>query len=104
MGNYRRRLDIIADILDVVNGDARKTKIMYKANLSYAVMQKYLAQMIHSSLISYKAESRTYVLTNKGNRFLENYRDYFKTNEHARKRLNEARVKKKVLEQLCSGT
>ena len=103
MGSYRRSLDIIADILDVVNGDAKKTQIMYKANLSYAVMQKYLAQLTRSCLISYKTEKRCYILTNKGEKFLENYREYFKTNEYAKKRLNEARVKKKALERLCTG-
>ncbi|MGQ9461394.1 MAG: winged helix-turn-helix domain-containing protein, partial [Candidatus Bathyarchaeaceae archaeon] len=37
MGKYRGRLDIVADILSVVNNNdgARKTRIMYQANLSY---------------------------------------------------------------------
>jgi hypothetical protein len=30
--NYRRKLDIIADILQVAKEDARKTQIMYQAN------------------------------------------------------------------------
>ena len=45
MGNYRGKLDIIADILRVVSGNAKKTQIMYQANLSYRVLQKYLAEI-----------------------------------------------------------
>ena len=103
MGSYRHRLDIIADILDVVSRDAKKTQIMYQANLSYAVMQKYLAELIDASLLSYEDERMVYVITDKGRDFLRAYSEYSKTNKRAAKRLSEARVKKKVLEKLCSG-
>jgi predicted transcriptional regulator len=33
---YRSRTEIVAMILDAANGGATKTKIMYKAFLSYA--------------------------------------------------------------------
>jgi predicted transcriptional regulator len=103
LGNYRGKLDIIADILLVVSGNAKKTQIMYQANLSYAIMQKYLAEMTGASLISFEDEKRCYILNNKGRAFLEAYQEYSKTNKHMEKRLNDARIKKKVLERLCSG-
>ena len=103
MGNYRGRLDIIADILRVVSGDARKTQIMYQANLSYAVLQKYLAEIAGASLINFEDKRRCYILTAKGQEFLEAYQEYSKTNRQVEKRVDDVRIKKGVLEKLCSS-
>jgi len=103
MGSYRGRLDIIADILHVVSGNAKKTQIMYQANLSYKVLQKYLLEIVEASLVSFESKDQYYVLTPKGKEFLTAYRDYFKTNKNIAKRLNEVCSKKKVLEGLCSN-
>jgi predicted transcriptional regulator len=101
--NYRGRLDIIADILHVVSGNAKKTQIMYQANLSYKVLQKYLAEITGASLISFEDERRCYILTAKGREFLDAYQEYSKTNRHVEKRLDDVRTRKKVLEELCSS-
>ena len=103
MGNYRGRLDIIADVLRVVSGNAKKTQIMYQANLSYRVLQKYLAEITGASLICFEDGERCYVLTDKGRAFLDAYEEYSKTNRHVEKRLNDVRTKKNVLEKLCSS-
>jgi predicted transcriptional regulator len=103
LGNYRGRLDIIADILQVVSGDARKTQIMFQANLSYKVMQKYLAEITEASLISFVDEKRCFVLTDKGSAFLDAYKEYSRTNRHVNERLNDVRTKKSNLEKLCSS-
>jgi predicted transcriptional regulator len=103
LGNYRGRLDIIADILHVVSGNAKKTQIMYQANLSYQVLQKYLAEITGASLICFKDGERCYVLTDKGRAFLDAYEEYSRTNKHVEKRLNDVRGKKNVLEKLCSS-
>ena len=103
MGNYRGRLEIIADILRVVSGNAKKTQIMYQANLSYKVLQKYLAEITGASLICFEDGERCYVLTDKGREFLDAYEEYSKTNRHVEKRLNDVRTKKNVLEKLCSS-
>ena len=103
MGNYRGRLDIIADILHVASRNAKKTQILYQANLSYAVLQRYLAEITGASLISFEDEKRCYMLTAKGREFLDAYQEYSKTNRHMEKRLNDISTKKKVLEKLCSG-
>jgi len=102
MGNYRGKLDIIADILQVVRQNAKKTQIMYKANLSYKVLKRYLNNMTAASLISFETEDRCYVLTPKGQRFLEVYKDYFKTHKRIEKRINEINCQKQSLEELCS--
>ena len=102
MGNYRNRLEIIADILLVASQNAKKTQIMYQANLSYKVLKKYLSDMMASSLISFKTSEKLYAITEKGQAFLEAYRDYSKTSRIAEKRLNDADSKKKDLEALCT--
>ena len=103
MGNYRGRLDIIADILQVVSQNAKKTQIMYQANLSYKVMQRYLRDITNASLICFDNAERCYVITQKGRDFLDDYKDYTKTNKSIEKRLNDIDSKKKNLEELCSN-
>jgi predicted transcriptional regulator len=103
LGIYRGRLDIIADILNVASRNAKKTQIMYQANLSYNVMQRYLAEITGAELVSFENEKQSYSLTDKGRSFLEAYEKYSKTNRHVAKRLNEVATKKKVLEELCLG-
>jgi predicted transcriptional regulator len=88
--------------LQVASQNAKKTQIMYQANLSYKVLQRYLRETIGASLISFDTEEHFYVITGKGEEFLEAYRDYSKTNKFIEKRLNDVDSKKKNLEELCS--
>jgi predicted transcriptional regulator len=99
--SYRDRLDIIADILHVASNIAKKTQIMYQANLSYSIMQRYLAEIAAASLVSYDVGSQSYLLTSKGQEFLAAYKKYSKTSRHVEKRLSEVAAKRKVLEQFC---
>jgi predicted transcriptional regulator len=103
MGSYRSRLAIIADILQVASQNAKKTQIMYQANLSYKVLQRYLRDITAASLIDFETAEQCYVLTSKGRDFLEAYKDYAKTNKSIEKRLNDVDNKKKSLEELCSN-
>lgn len=98
-------MDIIADILSVVkgNGRAKKTHIMYGANLSYTVLTKYLSEVLNACLIRFEGSKRCYVLTDKGRRFLEHYRDYSRRNRHVERQLETVNAKRKVLEELCSA-
>lgn len=101
MGNYRGRLDIIADILQVVSQNAKKTQIMYQANLSYKVLQRYLKTITAASLIDYETAEQYYMLTPKGQKFLRAYEDYAKTNKSIERCLSDVNDKKKILEGLC---
>ncbi|MCW4003144.1 MAG: winged helix-turn-helix domain-containing protein [Candidatus Bathyarchaeota archaeon] len=101
MGNYRRRVDIIADILGVVSSDAKKTQIMFKANLSYKVLTKYLTEILDASLITFEEERQCYMLTSKGHDFLANYKIYYKTNKYLEKRLSHIMRTKRTLDELC---
>jgi predicted transcriptional regulator len=101
LGSYRDRLDIIADILQVASRNAKKTQIMYQANLSYKVLQRYLKIVTSASLIDFESVECCYVLTSKGREFLKSYKDYAETNKSVEKHLNEINNKKKTLEELC---
>ena len=104
MGSYRSRLDIIADILHVVSeGSAKKTQIMYQANLSYKLLTKYLTEVMKVGLVRLQREERCYVIMSKGVEFLEKYRKYSRSNKHLEKRLNDLHSHRKVLEDLCSS-
>jgi predicted transcriptional regulator len=103
LGNYRGKLDIIADILQVASQNAKKTQIMYQANLSYKVLKRYLREITEASLVSFETVDQCYVLTPKGQEFLEAYKDYTKSNKSIEKRLLDVDNKKKTLEDLCSN-
>ena len=102
MGSYRGRLDIIADILAVARQRAKKTQIMYGANLSYRLLTRYLAEIKRAYLVRFEREEKCYVLTRKGLEFLERYKEYSKRNKHVEKQINDVDGKRKVLEGLCS--
>ena len=70
---YRSRTDITAQILEAANGGVTKTKIMYKAFLSYAQLKEYLAVLIENGLLEYIEGEQIYKTTEKGNRFLKIY-------------------------------
>ncbi len=68
---YRSRTELVAMILDAANGGATKTKIMYKAFLSYAQLREYLSVLIENNLIEYVEGSQAYKTTEKGLNFLK---------------------------------
>jgi len=103
LGSYRGRLDIIADMLTVVRQNAKKTKIMYQANLSYKLFKRYLNEIVEASLVRFDHKNQFYVLTSKGIKFLEKYKKYSRSNKRLEKGLNELDNKKKDLEKLCSN-
>ncbi len=101
MVNYRDRLDIIADILHVASRDAKKTQIMYQANLSYKVLQRYLNEILHAALVRFDDDNQCYMLTGKGQEYLDAYKEYYRCNKSVEKRLNDVSTKRKILEELC---
>jgi predicted transcriptional regulator len=55
------------------NGRATKTKIMYKAYLSYAQLKECLSLLTENELIGYNAGESEYKTTEKGAKFLRVY-------------------------------
>ena len=68
---YRSRTEIVAMILEAANGSATKTRIMYKAFLSYAQLREYLSVLIENNLLEYLEGSQNYKTTEKGLNFLK---------------------------------
>jgi predicted transcriptional regulator len=67
---YRSRSDIVGLLLDAANGGgATKTKLMYKAYLSFNQLKEYLTLLVENGLIEYKV-GQTYRTTEKGMRVL----------------------------------
>ncbi len=68
---HRRRIDILADVLAAAGDGTRKTTIMHEANLSYALLKKYLAEASSHALL--RSNGLGFELTDKGREFLEQY-------------------------------
>ncbi len=72
---YRSRTDIIALILRACMQGSTKTRIMYKAYLSYGQLKEYLAVLERVKLVTYDQESNVYRLMPSGLRFLNVYEE-----------------------------
>jgi predicted transcriptional regulator len=68
---YRSRTDIVGLILEAANGGAAKTKIMYKAFLSYAQLKEYLTVLLQNELLEYEEVRQNLRTTQKGLRLLQ---------------------------------
>lgn len=72
---YRSRMDIAAAILEIAQGGAIKTRIMYRAFLSFPQLKEYLELLQDGGLLDYVAEEKEYYTTEKGRQFLKMYKD-----------------------------
>jgi predicted transcriptional regulator len=80
----RNQLNIIADILMIAKNGARKTQIMYRANLSYTQLNLYIQSLINNNLLAqtmYDGKG-LYIVTPKGNEFLQMHKELTKLIEN----------------------
>jgi len=68
---YRSRTEIVSMVLEAADGGATKTRIMYKAFLSFAQLREYLSLLIENNLLEYLEGSKTYKTTEKGYNLLK---------------------------------
>lgn len=68
----RNNLDICADLLQVARAGARKTHLVYQANLNFKIVKGYLAKLLESGFLTYD-EKGHYFTTEKGVEFLSRY-------------------------------
>jgi predicted transcriptional regulator len=73
---YRSRTDIVALILEAANGGATKTRIMYKAFLSYAQLKEYLTVLLQNDLLEYEEGRQNFRTTEKGLQLLQMYNQF----------------------------
>jgi predicted transcriptional regulator len=74
--NRRSRMETLCDIVKAIGAGAEKpTHIMYKANLSWTVMQGYIKELENQSLVFSQDSDgkRMYKLTEKGFLLLKQY-------------------------------
>ncbi len=71
----RDYLCIIADMLDIAKHGAKKTQIMYKANLSFTQLGDYLTFLTENGLLrrTIIGGNETYTTTRKGLDFLKTH-------------------------------
>ena len=67
----RSKTEIVSNILDAANGGATKTKIMYKAFLSYNQLKECLTILIENNLLVYIDGTQIFKTTEKGLNFLK---------------------------------
>lgn len=70
---YRSRTEITSQILEAADGGTTKTKIMYKAFVSYAQLKEYLEVLEVNGLLEYQQSEELYRTTAKGRKFLDIY-------------------------------
>jgi predicted transcriptional regulator len=74
LGKNRDRLGIIAAVLEASRAGSSKTHIMFKANLSFKLLEKYLTLVTEAGFVHLKDSS--YNLTIRGEEFLERYKTF----------------------------
>lgn len=68
----RDQITIMSDLLEIVRQPRRLTHILYKSNMSYAQLSRYLEDMIDMGFIKTKSKPyRSYIVTPKGIQFNE---------------------------------
>jgi predicted transcriptional regulator len=72
----RSSIDIVANILEIAKDGAKKTRIMYLANLSFDQLKKYLDFLINKNLLEYNSIERKYKTTIRGSEFLKMFYDF----------------------------
>ena len=70
---YRSSTEIIDTILRSLDSGVTRTRIMYKAYLSYSQLKEYLSLLQDRQLLKYEEGSQIYTITEKGLRFMNAY-------------------------------
>ena len=96
---YRRRFDILADIVRVTGPGARKTKIMYFANLSFVLLNRYLQDALHVGFLRLNGEE--YLMTKKGEAYLERYKLFSSRFSSVKADLEALESEAQVLDKMC---
>ena len=74
MGKKRSDIEILADILKVAKCGAKKSHIVYKANLNFEIIKGYLDRLTESGLImGPDGTNRIFSTTDKGIKYLDHY-------------------------------
>jgi predicted transcriptional regulator len=99
LGKNRDRLGIVADILEVSDTGANKTRIMFSANLSFKLLEKYLNVVTTAGFL--EVNGSIYVLTEQGREFLKRYSSFHEQNARAQELFHTLDNEHYTLTRLC---
>jgi predicted transcriptional regulator len=74
---------------------------MYNANLPHKLLKKYLRKATKAKLLN-KTKHDFYIITNKGQSFLEKYRGYNRSKEPLKKKIDMGLNLEKELLEMCT--
>jgi predicted transcriptional regulator len=80
-GKSRGFFDIMAEMVMVCQSGARKTHIMYKANLSYEMLQRYMKVLLDAGLVEGSLVDGSYRASPKGFSFVRDYAEFKRLGE-----------------------
>jgi predicted transcriptional regulator len=70
----RGKIEIIGDILGVcLAGNAKRTHIMYRGNLSHDMLKSYTDELVNKGLVELVGDKGHFKTTEKGKEFLSHY-------------------------------
>jgi predicted transcriptional regulator len=76
MNSRRSRIEIIAEILRIAKGGARKTRIVYGANINFRLLDEYLKKLERAGLIVEETGKNSIIrTTEKGIEYLRQYKN-----------------------------
>jgi predicted transcriptional regulator len=99
MGKHRDGLDIVADVLKAAIEGAGKTRIMYRANLSYKLLGKYLEATVERGFL--RSDGSRFELTESGKDFLERYDRFNDQYSKVQGSLKDLNGERQTLQRLC---
>jgi predicted transcriptional regulator len=99
MRKNRDRLSIVVAILKASDSSLSKTRIMFAANLSFKLLEKYLDLVIGAGFL--RVDGSTYLLTTQGREFLERHKDFHQRYAKAQRMLEILSCERDDLSRLC---
>ncbi len=101
----RGKLDIAQDMLTIASNKARKTRIMYQANLNCVQVEKYMKVLLNEGLLARDSDDGSYYLTTrKGHEFLRLYADYLERYRRLLEVVDDTLKCRLMLESMCFNT
>jgi len=61
----RSKIEIVAEILRIARNGAKKTRIVYGANLNFKILEEYLARLEKAGLITLSRNTDSLIMTTK---------------------------------------
>ena len=98
---YRKKIEIVADILVIARKGAKKTHIMYRGNLSFKLLNVYLETVLRAGLLMVDRENGHYLLTEKGKSFLARFSVHNRRVKNLEKQSERVKGESTLLEQMC---